>query len=194
VSFVHLPVQSGSDRVLAAMKRGHMAAEYKSKIRRLRDARPGITLSSDFIVGFPGETDTDFEHTMQLIEELGFDQSFSFIYSARPGTPASSLPDDVPMDVKKARLARLQARINQQAQAISEAMVGSTQRILVERPSRKDAGQMAGRTENNRVVNFDGDQRLIGHFVDVTITRALPNSLQGEFVALSDIDAERLSA
>jgi len=194
VSFVHLPVQSGSDRVLAAMKRGHMAAEYKSKIRRLRDARPGITLSSDFIVGFPGETDTDFEHTMQLIDELGFDQSFSFIYSARPGTPAASLPDDVPMDVKKARLARLQARINEQAQAISEAMVGSTQRILVERPSRKDAGQMAGRTENNRVVNFDGDQRLIGHFVDVTITRALPNSLQGEFVALSDIDAERLSA
>jgi tRNA-2-methylthio-N6-dimethylallyladenosine synthase len=194
VSFVHLPVQSGSDRVLAAMKRGHMAAEYKSKIRRLREARPGITISSDFIIGFPGETDADFEHTMELIEDTGFDQSFSFIYSARPGTPAASLPDDVPMDVKKARLARLQARINEQAQAISEAMVGSVQRILVERPSRKDAGQMAGRTENNRVVNFDGNERLIGHFVEVTITRAMPNSLQGEFVALADIDAKRLSA
>ena len=194
VSFVHLPVQSGSDRVLAAMKRGHMALEYKSKIRRLREARPGITISSDFIVGFPGESDADFEQTMQLIDELGFDHSFSFIYSARPGTPASSLEDNVPMDVKKARLTRLQARINEQAATISQAMVGSTQRILVERPSRKDPGQMAGRTENNRVVNFDGAERLIGHFVDVEITEAYPNSLQGRFIALSDIDAERLSA
>jgi tRNA-2-methylthio-N6-dimethylallyladenosine synthase len=194
VSFVHLPVQSGSDRVLAAMKRGHMALEYKAKIRRLREARPGITISSDFIVGFPGETDADFEQTMQLIEDVGFDHSFSFIYSARPGTPAASLADDVPMEVKKARLARLQARINEQAAAISESMVGSVQRILVERVSRKDERQMAGRTENNRVVNFDGNERLIGQFVDVKITAAMPNSLQGEFIALSDLDAARLSA
>ncbi len=194
VSFVHLPVQSGSDRVLAAMKRGHMALEYKVKIRRLREARPGITVSSDFIVGFPGETDADFEQTMQLIEEVGFDQSFSFIYSARPGTPAASMQDDVPMEVKKTRLARLQAKINEQAGAISENMVGSVQRILVERVSRKDERQMAGRTENNRVVNFDGNERLIGHFVDVKITAALPNSLQGDFIALSDLDAARLSA
>jgi tRNA-2-methylthio-N6-dimethylallyladenosine synthase len=194
VSFVHLPVQSGSDRVLAAMKRGHMALEYKAKIRRLREARPDITISSDFIVGFPGETDADFEQTMQLIEEVGFDQSFSFIYSARPGTPAASMRDDVPMAVKKARLTRLQAKINEQAGAISESMVGSVQRILVERVSRKDEGQMAGRTENNRVVNFDGNRRLIGHFVDVKITKALPNSLQGDFIALSDLDAARLSA
>ncbi len=194
VSFVHLPIQSGSDRVLAAMKRGHMAMEYKSKIRRLREARPGITISSDFIVGFPGETDEDFEQTMQLIEDIGFDHSFSFVYSARPGTPASSLEDNVAMDVKKARLARLQARINDMAKEISESMIGTTQRVLVERPSKKDPKQMAGRTENNRVVNFDGNERLIGHFVDVKITEAFPNSLQGEFIALSDIDAERLSA
>jgi len=194
VSFVHLPVQSGSDRVLAAMKRGHMAMEYKSKIRRLREARPGITISSDFIIGFPGETDSDFEQTMQLIEDVGFDHSFSFIYSARPGTPAASLEDDVSMETKKLRLARLQARINEMATIISQDMVGSVQRILVERPSKKDPNQMAGRTENNRVVNFDGAERLIGHFVDVRITEALPNSMQGEFLALADFEAERLTA
>jgi len=194
VSFVHLPVQSGSDRVLAAMKRGHMAIEYKSKIRRLREARPDITLSSDFIIGFPGETDADFEQTMQLIEDIGFDHSFSFIYSARPGTPASSLEDNVPMEAKKQRLARLQQRINEMAAAISADMVGSVQRVLVERPSKKDARQMAGRTENNRVVNFDGNERLIGHFVDVKITEAFANSLQGEFLDISDIDRARLSA
>ncbi|MDH5471534.1 MAG: tRNA (N6-isopentenyl adenosine(37)-C2)-methylthiotransferase MiaB [Gammaproteobacteria bacterium] len=194
VSFLHLPVQSGSDRILAAMKRGHMAAEYKSKIRKLRKARPDITLSSDFIVGFPGETDHDFEQTMKLIDEIGFDHSFSFIYSARPGTPAASLEDAIDLQIKKDRLARLQQRINEQAQAISEAMVGTVQRILVERPSRKDENQMAGRTENNRVVNFEGNPRLIGCFVDVRITKALPNSLQGEFVSLADSEKKRLSA
>lgn len=183
VSHVHLPVQSGSDRILAAMKRGHTALEYKSKIRRLREARPDISLSSDFIVGFPGETDADFEATMELIEQVGFDQSFSFIYSRRPGTPASSLPDDVPLEVKKARLARLQARINEMAQAISQSMVGSRQRILVEGPSKKDPAQMAGRTANNRVVNFDGAAELAGRFVDVRITQALANSLRGRLDA-----------
>jgi len=180
VSFVHLPVQSGSDRILAAMKRGHMAIEYKSKIRRLRAVRPDITLSSDFIIGFPGETDADFEATMKLIEEVGFDHSFSFIYSARPGTPAASMVDEVPMTVKKARLARLQQRINEMALQISRRMVGSEQKILVERPSKKDPTQLAGRTENNRVVNFSGDAELIGQFVTVTITEALNNSLRGE--------------
>ncbi len=183
VSHVHLPVQSGSDRILAAMKRGHTALEYKSKIRRLREARPDISLSSDFIVGFPGETDADFEATMELIEQVGFDQSFRFIYSRRPGTPASSLPDDVPLEVKKARLARLQARINEMAQAISQSMVGSRQRILVEGPSKKDPAQMAGRTANNRVVNFDGAAELAGRFVDVHITQALANSLRGRLDA-----------
>ena len=178
-SFLHLPVQSGSDRVLAAMKRGHTALEYKQKIRRLREARPDLCLSSDFIVGFPGETDRDFEATMKLIEEVGFDHSFSFIYSRRPGTPASSFEDDVSMAVKKQRLQRLQARINEQAAAISDTMVGTVQRILVESPSKKDAAELAGRTENNRVVNFAGHPRLIGQFVDVTITRAMSNSLRG---------------
>lgn len=194
VNYVHLPIQSGSDRVLAAMKRGHMAIEYKSKIRRLRELRPGLALSSDFIIGFPGETDEDFEQTMQLIEDVGFDHSFSFIYSARPGTPASSLEDNVPMEAKKARLARLQARINEMAMVISNAMVGTIESVLVERPSRKDPGQMAGRTENNRVVNFDGNERLIGHFVDVRITEARSNSLQGEFVEISAVDRVRLTA
>jgi len=194
VSFVHLPIQSGSDRVLAAMKRGHMAIEYKSKIRRLREMRPGLTVSSDFIIGFPGETDEDFEQTMKLIEDVGFDHSYSFVYSARPGTPASSLEDNVPMDDKKARLARLQQRINEMAMDISKSMVGSIQSVLVERPSRKDPNQMAARTENNRVVNFNGNERLIGHFVDVKITEALNNSLQGEFVEISAIDRARLSA
>jgi tRNA-2-methylthio-N6-dimethylallyladenosine synthase len=178
-AYLHLPVQSGSDRVLALMKRGHTVLEYKQKIRRLRAARPDISLSSDFIVGFPGETERDFEATMDLIAEVGFDQSYSFIYSRRPGTPAASLPDDLPHAVKQARLERLQARVDGQALAISRAMVGSRQRVLVERPSKKDARQLAGRTENNRWVNFDGPSSLIGRFVDVVVTEALPNSLRG---------------
>jgi len=182
VSHLHLPVQSGSDRILALMKRKHTALEYKATIRKLREARPDISLSSDFIVGFPGETDVDFEATMDLIAEIGFDHSFSFVYSARPGTPAASLPDDVPLEVKKQRLAILQQRINQQAAEISRNMVGSVQRILVSGPSRKDPGQLSGRTANNRVVNFKGNPELIGEFVDVTITEALPNSLRGELV------------
>ncbi len=182
VSFLHLPVQSGSDRILALMKRGHTALEYKAIIRRLREQRPDICISSDFIIGFPGETEADFEATMTLIEAIGFDQSFSFIYSPRPGTPAASLPDDVPLEVKKARLARLQETINRQARAISEAMVGSVQTILVEGPSRKDASEIAGRTENNRVVNLPGDLALVGQFVKVRITEALPNSLRGELL------------
>ena len=183
VSFLHLPVQSGADRILALMKRGHTALEYKSKILRLREHRPDITISSDFIVGFPGETDTDFEQTMTLIEEVGFDHSFSFIYSPRPGTPAADLPDDVPVEVKKARLARLQAKINEQARAISEGMVGTTQKILVEGVSRKSEEEVSGRTENNRVVNFPADKSVIGQFVDVRITDAYPNSLRGELVS-----------
>ncbi len=181
-NYLHLPVQSGSDRTLSRMKRGHTAIEYKQKIRKLRAARPDISLSSDFIVGFPGETDKDFEDTMKLIADIGFDQSFSFIYSARPGTPAASLPDEVAMSVKKQRLSILQTRINQQAAAISQAMVGSIQRVLVERPARKDPAQLAGRTENMRWVNFDGPAALIGDFADVVITEALPNSLRGRLV------------
>ena len=180
VSHLHLPVQSGSDRILAMMKRGHTAIEYKSKLRRLKKLRPDISFSSDFIIGFPGETDADFEATMNLIADIGFDASFSFIYSARPGTPAADLPDDVPMEVKKQRLALLQQRINQNAQDISRKMVGSRQRILVDGISKKDPGQLKGRTENNRVVNFTStDLSLIGQFVDVTIAEALPNSLRG---------------
>ncbi|MDH5785832.1 MAG: tRNA (N6-isopentenyl adenosine(37)-C2)-methylthiotransferase MiaB [Chromatiales bacterium] len=182
VSFLHLPVQSGADRILTLMKRGHTALEYKSKIRRLREKRPDITISSDFIVGFPGETDDDFEGTMRLIEEVGFDHSFSFIYSPRPGTPAADLPDDVPAEVKKARLARLQARINEQARAISEGMVGTIQTILVEGTSRKDENEVSGRTENNRVVNFPAGREVIGQFVRVRITEAYPNSLRGELL------------
>jgi len=181
-SYLHLPVQSGSDRVLALMKRGHTALEYRQKIRRLREARPGISVSSDFIVGFPGETDADFDATMKLIADVGFDQSFSFIYSARPGTPAAWLPDEITAGQKKRRLALLQARINQQAAAISEAMVGTTQRVLVERHARRHTGQVAGRTENMRWVNFDGDEALIGEFVEVQITEAMPNSLRGRLV------------
>ena len=181
VDHLHLPVQSGSDRILAAMKRGHTALEYRSRIRRLRRIRPDISLSSDFIVGFPGETEADFAATMNLIEEIGFDTSFSFVYSARPGTPAADLPDSTDAATKKARLQILQARISQQAQAISRRMVGSRQRILVTGPSRKDPGQLQGRTENNRVVNFRSDDRaLVGRFVDVVIREALPNSLRGE--------------
>ncbi|MEO1766959.1 tRNA (N6-isopentenyl adenosine(37)-C2)-methylthiotransferase MiaB [Thiobacter aerophilum] len=182
VSHLHLPVQSGSDRILAAMKRNYTALEYKSRVRRLRAVRPDMSLSSDFIVGFPGETEADFEATMRLVEELGFDASFSFIYSPRPGTPAAQLPDDTPMEVKTARLMRLQKRLEQQAQAISRAMVGSVQRVLVEGASKKDARELAGRTDNNRVVNFRGEPRLIGQFVEVRITAALPHSLRGEVV------------
>ena len=178
-SYLHLPVQHGSDRVLAAMKRGHTVLEYKQKIRKLREARPDISLSSDFIIGFPGETEKDFEQLMNLIAEIGFDQSFSFIFSARPGTPAASLSDDTPLEVKKQRLALLQARINQQALEISRAMVGTTQRVLVEKLSKKSDRQVSGRTENNRWVNFDAAPSIIGEFVDVVITEALPNSLRG---------------
>ena len=181
-NYLHLPVQTGSDRVLGLMKRGHTVLEYKQKIRRLREKRPDISLSSDFIVGFPGETEHDFEQTLKLISDLGFDQSFSFIFSARPGTPAASLPDDVPLEVKKERLMRLQELVNRQAARISRAMVGTTQRILVEGRSKKDASQLAGRTENNRVVNFDGNPRLVGHFIEVEITEALSNSLRGRVV------------
>jgi tRNA-2-methylthio-N6-dimethylallyladenosine synthase len=182
VSFLHLPVQSGSDRILAAMKRGHTALEYKAKIRALRRARPDLLISSDFIVGFPGETETDFAATLALVDEIGFDQSFSFIYSRRPGTPAADYSDDVPLAEKKARLARLQQRIDTQAQGYSRRMVGTIQRVLVEGPSRKDPDQLAGRTESNRVVNFDGDRGLVGGFVDLLITEALPNSLRGRLV------------
>ena len=187
VSHLHLPVQSGSDRILAAMKRGHTALEYRSRVRRLRRVRPDIALSSDFIVGFPGETEADFQATLDLIEELGFDQSFSFLYSRRPGTPAASLPDDVPLAVKRRRLAILQGRINALAAAHARAMVGTVQRVLVERPSRKDPAMLAGRTENNRVVNFAGGAGLIGRFVEVCITEALANSLRGEVVKVSDM-------
>ncbi len=183
VGHLHLPVQSGSDRVLALMKRNHTALEYTSIIRRLRAARPGISISSDFIIGFPGETDADFEQTMAVVERIGFDHSFSFIYSQRPGTPAASLPDDVPLAVKKQRLARLQARITEMAAAISTSMLGTVQRVLVDKPSRKRADQLSGRTENNRVVNFDATPDLVGQFVDIHITEALPNSLRGELVA-----------
>jgi len=184
--FLHLPVQSGSDRMLAAMKRGHTALEYKQRIRRLREARPGIGLSSDFIVGFPGETDRDFEDTMKLIEAIGFDQSFSFIYSRRPGTPAANLPDDTPAETKKARLQRLQATIEANSRAFAGAMVGNTERILVEGPAKRGEGELAGRTDNNRVVNFPGHPRLIGAFVDVRITDAKAHSLRGEFIDVND--------
>jgi tRNA-2-methylthio-N6-dimethylallyladenosine synthase len=183
VSFVHLPVQSGSDRILMAMKRGHTAWDYRQKIRRLREARPGITVSSDFIVGFPGETEEDFQRTLDLIDAVGFDQSYSFVYSRRPGTPAAELPDDVPEELKRERLHRLQARIDASAAQIGQRMVGTVQRVLVDRPSRKSASQLAGRTENNRVVNFDGEAGLIGRFAGVLITEALPNSLRGRLAA-----------
>ncbi len=179
VSHLHLPVQSGSDRILAAMKRGHMILEYKSKIRKLRKIRPDLSMSSDFIIGFPGETDKDFEDTMNLIAEIDYDMSFSFIYSARPGTPAAEISDETPLETKKQRLSLLQQRLNQQAQAHARKMVGTVQNILVEGPSKKDPMQLRGRTENNRVVNFDGQQNMIGQFVKVKITEALPNSMRG---------------
>jgi tRNA-2-methylthio-N6-dimethylallyladenosine synthase len=185
VSHLHLPVQSGSDRVLAMMKRNHTALEYKSVIRRLREARPDLSMSSDFIIGFPGETEADFEDTMRLIEDIGFDHSFSFIYSQRPGTPAAAFADDVSLADKKVRLAHLQSRISEMTAAISHAMVGNVERILVEKVSRKRADQLSGRTENNRVVNFDASPELIGQFIDVRITEALPNSLRGEIVDVS---------
>jgi len=175
-------VQSGSDRILSLMKRGHKREDYIEKIRRLREVRPNISLSSDFIIGFPGETDEDFEQTMDLIETLGFDHSFSFIYSARPGTPAAEMEDGVDIETKRARLARLQARIATMAATISRNMVGTVQRVLVEGVSRKDYAQMSGRTENNRVVNFAGHPKLVGQFVDVLITEALPNSLRGRLL------------
>ena len=182
VDHVHLPVQSGSDRILAAMKRGYTVLEYKSIVRRLRAVRPRVSLSSDFIVGFPGETADDFERTLRLAEELGFDNSFSFVYSPRPGTPAADLADDTPQALKLERLQQLQAKIDANARRISDAMVGSVQRVLVEGPSRRDAGEVAGRTGNNRVVNFEGPQSLVGQFVDVRITAALAHSLRGEAV------------
>jgi len=182
VSHLHLPVQSGSDRVLAAMKRGYTALEYKSLVRKLKAARPDLSLSTDFIVGFPGETEADFEKSMRLIDEVGFDASFSFVYSTRPGTPAAELADDTPPEVKLARLARLQKRIDELAQAISASMVGSVQRVLVEGISKKDPGELAGRTDNNRVVNFRAQPRLVGGFAEVRITGALPHSLRGEVV------------
>lgn len=181
-NYLHLPVQSGSDRILSAMKRGYTALEFKQKIRKLRAVRPDISISSDFIVGFPGETEADFEKTMKLIEDVGFDQSFSFIYSRRPGTPAADLPDAVPDAVKHARLERLQATINANAARISQAMVGSVQTVLVEGPSRKNPDELTGKTENMRSVNFPAHPRLIGRFIEVEITAALSNSLRGQVV------------
>jgi tRNA-2-methylthio-N6-dimethylallyladenosine synthase len=180
---LHLPVQSGSDRVLALMKRGYTALEYKDKLRRLRAVRPDIAVSTDIIVGFPGETERDFEATLRLVREADLDQSFSFIYSARPGTPAASLPDEVSLEVKQQRLAQLQAQLDAQALAISRAMVGTTQRVLVERPAKKDQAELAGRTENNRWVNFAGPTRLLQRFVDVQVTEARPHSLRGRLLA-----------
>lgn len=190
VSHLHLPVQSGSDRILMAMKRGHTVLEYKSKLRQLKKIRPNISFSSDFIIGFPGETEADFEATMKLIQDMDFDTSFSFVYSPRPGTPAADLPDDTPEELKKQRLKILQDRLIQQAMRISRHMVGNTERILVSGYSRKDPGQLSGRTENNRVVNFRCDNAdLIGKFADVLIEDALPNSLRGTLIS-SELDAD----
>ncbi len=186
VNHLHLPVQSGSDRVLSLMKRGHTALEYKSKIRKLRKIRPDISLSSDFIIGFPGETEDDFKATMNLIAEIEFDHSFSFIYSRRPGTPASSFNDDVPTETKKERLSILQARINSMAMEISHGMVGKTEQILIEGFSKKNVNELRGKTENNRTVNFIGPKSLIGEFADVLITKALPNSVRGELQQAPD--------
>src|SRR3569623_43207 len=186
VSHLHLPVQSGSDRILMAMKRGHTVLEYKAKIRKLRALRSDICLTSDFIIGFPGETDADFAATMALIEEVGFDHSYSFIYSPRPGTPAASFADDVPMEIKKHRLATLQGRIRAMGDAISAAMVGSVQRVLVEGPSRKSPYELCGRTDNNRVVNFAGDPAWIGRFIELRISAVMTNSLRGEWLAMAE--------
>jgi tRNA-2-methylthio-N6-dimethylallyladenosine synthase len=182
VSHLHLPVQSGSDRILAAMKRGYTVLEYKSLVRKLRAARPDIAISSDFIVGFPGETEQDFEATMRLIDEIGFDASFSFVYSPRPGTPAADMADDVPYEVKLQRLQRLQDRIAQQEAAISASMVGGVQRVLVENVSRKNTQELAARTDNNRVVNFAGSPGMLGRFVEVKILAVSVHTLRGEVV------------
>jgi tRNA-2-methylthio-N6-dimethylallyladenosine synthase len=188
---LHLPVQSGSDRILAQMKRGYTALEYKAKIKALRAVRPDISVTSDFIIGFPGETERDFAATLKLIDDVGFDQSFSFVYSRRPGTPAASLPDEVTAADKQRRLALLQSKINTQARAISEHMVGSTQRVLIERRSRKHARQLAGRTANNHWVNFNAPESLINRFVDVVITEAQPNSLRGRLAGAADTTGEQ---
>jgi tRNA-2-methylthio-N6-dimethylallyladenosine synthase len=180
---LHLPVQSGSDRVLAAMKRGYTALEYKAIVRRLREQRPDISITSDFIVGFPGETDADFAATLRLIDEVQFDASFSFLYSRRPGTPAAGFADETPLEVKRDRLRQLQTRIETNAQSVSRRMIGTRQRVLVDRPARRDAGELAGRTDNNRVINFAGSRRLIGAFADVTVTAVQPHSLRGELAA-----------
>lgn len=189
VPFLHLPVQAGSDRVLSAMKRGYTSLEFKSLVRRLRTARPGLTLSSDFIVGFPGETEADFEKTMQLIRDVGFDTSFSFVYSRRPGTPAADLADDVTKEEKFARLHRLQALVNEQANQIAQDMIGTEQVVLVERLSRRDDNELMGRTENNRIVNFPANARLIGQLVKVRITEALTNTLRGEIVTTDSVSS-----
>jgi tRNA-2-methylthio-N6-dimethylallyladenosine synthase len=189
VSQLHLPVQSGSDRVLAAMKRNYTAMEYKSIIRRLRAVRPDITISSDFIIGFPGETEEDFEKTMKLVEDIQFDISFSFLYSRRPGTPAANLTDDTPYDVKLKRLQRLQRVLENQGTAISKAMLGTTQRVLVEGVSRKDENELMGRTDNNRVINFPGAKRLIGTFVEMKVTEAMHYTLRGEVVTNETVNA-----
>ena len=188
VSFLHLPVQAGSDRVLAAMKRGYTVLEFKSIVRKLRAVRPGLTLSSDFIVGFPGETEDDFNKTMQLIDDIGFDTSFSFVYSRRPGTPAADLADDTPQTLKLQRLQKLQARINEQAANIAQGMVGTTQVVLVEGTSRKDEKELMGRTDNNRIVNFPAPARLIGQMVPIRITQALTNTLRGEVVMTAEVN------
>ncbi|MBN8946595.1 tRNA (N6-isopentenyl adenosine(37)-C2)-methylthiotransferase MiaB [Rhodanobacter sp. UC4450_H17] len=188
-NYLHLPVQAGSDRILSAMKRGYTALEFKQKIRKLRAVRPDICVSTDIIVGFPGESGEDFEKTMKLVDDVGFDQSFTFIFSARPGTPAANLADDTPMAVKHERLARLQAAINANARKINEAMVGSVQRVLVEKPSTRNPDELSGRTENMRYVNFAGDARMIGQFVDVVITDAMSNSLRGRVKTSDDAAA-----
>lgn len=194
VSHLHLPVQSGSDRILRLMKRGYTVGEYKAKVSRLREARPGLVLSTDFIVGFPGETDRDFADTLDLVEAMKFDQSFSFAFSPRPGTPAASLPDQVPAEVKRERLAALQARLGAHASAVKNSMVGTLQLVLVEGPSKKDPTELCGRTENNRIVNFFGPHRLIGQFVEVLITQPLPNSLRGEIATLVSNAADARAA
>jgi tRNA-2-methylthio-N6-dimethylallyladenosine synthase len=188
VDHLHLPVQHGSDRILAAMKRGYTAMEYKSTVRKLRSVRPGISLSSDFIVGFPGETEDDFARLMKLIDDVGFDSSFSFVFSARPGTPAAALSDSTPRAVKLERLRLLQARVEAQARAISASRVGTVQSVLVEGPSKKDPGEWMGRTECNRIVNFEGAARLKGQMIDVIVTEALPHSLRGRVAVAESVD------
>jgi tRNA-2-methylthio-N6-dimethylallyladenosine synthase len=186
VSHLHLPVQSGSDRVLAAMKRGHTVLEYKSAIRRVRAVRPDICITSDFIVGFPGETEQDFEATLKLIDDIGFDNSFSYLFSPRPGTPAAEMRDDTPHEIKAARLKRLQDRISEQESGVAAAMLGTVQRVLVEGISKKDVLELAGRTDNNRVVNFRGSPGMIGRFVDVNVTEVVRHTLRGELAIVAD--------